>query len=112
MSRSYGGTLRDVDAVQQDAALGRLLESGDHPQAVVFPDPDGPSIEKNSPCADVEVHPVHGDRSPKRLWTPSSRTASVASAFDSATVSVAGRVTATSARLVPRDEPSPLGGQR
>src|SRR6476659_4579991 len=42
---------------------------------VVLPDPDGPSIEKNSPSRTSRSTPSTATTSPKRLVTPSSRTA-------------------------------------
>ena len=38
----------DVAAVEQDATGGRPLEAGDHAQVVVLPEPEGPSMLKNS----------------------------------------------------------------
>ena len=48
-------------------------------RVVVFPDPDGPSMLKNSPSAISRSMPATAATSPKRLVTPSSRTAGGAS---------------------------------
>src|SRR5947199_197619 len=42
---------------------------------VVFPEPDGPRMEKNSPSVTSRSTPSTATTSPKRLRTPSSRTA-------------------------------------
>ncbi len=49
-------------------------------RVVVLPDPDGPSIEKNSPSAMSRSTPETASTSPKRLITPSSRTAETGAA--------------------------------
>lgn len=41
---------RYVDALESDCALGRTLKPAIMRRVVVFPQPDGPSNEKNSPA--------------------------------------------------------------
>src|SRR6188508_298697 len=47
-------------------------------RVVVFPDPDGPSIEKNSPSRTSRSTPSTATTSPNRFTTPSNRTAGAA----------------------------------
>src|SRR6187401_2570427 len=49
-------------------------------RVVVLPEPDGPSIEKNSPSAMSRSTPETASTSPKRLITPSNRTAETGAA--------------------------------
>ncbi len=87
---------RHVLAVEQDAALGRDLEAGDHPQGRRLARPGRPEHREELAVHHVEVDPVHchdredasaipalaarrpASSSPKRLTTPSRRTATPA----------------------------------
>ena len=53
---------------------------------VVLPDPDGPSIEKNSPSRTSRSMPSTATTSPNRLTTDSSRTAAAAVGTDATSV--------------------------
>ena len=92
-SRSNGGTFGDVDRLEQDPALGRQLEAGDHPQGGGLARARRSEHREELAVANLEVDPVdRGDRaapsvatnlatrrpttsSPNRLTTPSRRTA-------------------------------------
>ena len=65
--RSHVG---DVDAVQQDLALGRLLEAGDHPQRRGLPAARGPQQGEELPARDVEVDARNRLELPERLLQP------------------------------------------
>ena len=55
-------------------------------RVVVLPEPDGPSIEKNSPAAMSRSTLVTATTSPYSLRTPSSRTAGIGRASPAAFV--------------------------
>ena len=57
---------------------------------VVLPEPDGPSIEKNSPSRTSRSIPSTATTSPKRFWTPSRRTAVAAPRLGAASTRAAG----------------------
>ena len=60
--RLYGRRPRDVVAVEQDRARAwAISKPAIIRSVVVLPQPDGPSIEKNSPRADAEVGVLHRD---------------------------------------------------
>ena len=60
MSRLLVGTLGDVLAVDQDAALVDGSRPDEARRAVVLPQPDGPSSATNSPGSIDEVDAVEG----------------------------------------------------
>ena len=74
---------RDVRAVEQDPAGGRQSRSpAIIRRVVVLPEPDGPSIEKNSPSRTSRSMPSTATTSPKRFSTASRRTATGDAAAD------------------------------
>ena len=71
-SRSNGAlplTSRPADGSSNPAIIRRV---------VVLPEPDGPSMAKNSPSPISRSTPATASTSPNRLWTPSRRTAATA----------------------------------
>ena len=59
--RLYGGTSRDVLAVEQDPPVGGLLEAGDHPQRRGLAAARRPEHREELARADGEVGVVDGD---------------------------------------------------
>ena len=60
-SRSNGGDVRDVRAVEQDPAGGRGLEPGDHPERRRLARPGRAEHREELAVADVEIDPVDRD---------------------------------------------------
>ena len=60
-SRAYGGARGDVRAAELDAPVVGRSKPAIRRSVVVLPEPDGPSIVKNSPARDLEVDAVDRD---------------------------------------------------
>jgi hypothetical protein len=73
-------------------------------RVVVFPDPDGPSIEKNSPSATCKLTPPTATTSPKRFSTFSSVTAGAVERPDSVTGAPAAVVVTMAGAMLLRVE--------
>ena len=60
--RRYGGTVSTGSPSRKMRPSLGCSKPATIRSVVVFPQPDGPSSEKNSPCLDLEVEPAHRDR--------------------------------------------------
>ena len=79
MSRSRGALEGDVLAVEQDA--GREVGSSSPAimrSVVVLPQPEGPSMTKNSPSSTVKFESLTATKSPKALCRFSTRISAIA----------------------------------
>ncbi len=61
VSRSCGAQTRRVLAIDQDAALGRHLEAGEHAQGRGLAAPARPEQREELSAPDIEAHAVDGD---------------------------------------------------
>jgi len=72
--------LRDVLAVEQNPALIRRLEAGQHSQQRGLAAPAGAEQRKKLPCPDVERQPVHARKVPNFFTTASIRSSGMSAA--------------------------------
>ena len=78
--RRYGGTPAIGCAGEEDLALGRLLEAGDHPQGRRLAAARRPEERVERAAGDREVHVVDRDDVPKRFVTPMISTSGASAA--------------------------------
>ncbi len=67
--RWFGGTVRDVRAVDRDRARGRLLEAGDHPQRRRLAAARRPEERHELAPLGGQVEVLDGDDVAERFWT-------------------------------------------